>query len=149
MWSEKLAEPIKINALNVKNSGTQLLHALRKCEAATREYNTIKSEFNLEKACLDQMVKLESTLYDARPVVHSVTMKLGAMANVWAAIAADIRQIVYHSQSCGETQTSEKLFVQRVQRLEALYGCLSEALRYYQVTVWLPGARTLVESAIF
>ncbi|KIJ14101.1 hypothetical protein PAXINDRAFT_169936 [Paxillus involutus ATCC 200175] len=127
----------------------ELFQALRKWEAAAREYNTIKNELNLEKACLNQMVKLESTLYDARPVVHDVTMRLGAMANVWAAIAADIRQIVYHSQSCGETRTSEKLFVQRVQRLEALYGCLSEALRYYQVTVWLPGARTLMESAIF
>ncbi|KIK94662.1 hypothetical protein PAXRUDRAFT_142397, partial [Paxillus rubicundulus Ve08.2h10] len=107
-------------------------------QAAVREYNTIKNECNLEKACLNQMVKLQSSLDDARPVIHDVTMKLGVLSNVWAAIAADIRQTVYHSQSCDETRASEKLFVQRVQRLDALYGCLSKALRYYQVTVSLP-----------
>ncbi|KAF8838126.1 hypothetical protein BDN67DRAFT_125324 [Paxillus ammoniavirescens] len=105
---------------------------------AVRNCNAIENELDSEQACLRQMVNLQSALEDAAPIVQGVTTKLGAFASVWAAIAADIRQIVHHSQNCGETETSHMLFAQRVEMLEALYGCLSEALRYYQVTVRMP-----------
>ncbi|KIJ04389.1 hypothetical protein PAXINDRAFT_22325, partial [Paxillus involutus ATCC 200175] len=125
---------------------------------ASRKCNAIKNELDLERACLSQMVNLQSALEDAAPIVHDVTSKLGAFARVWAAIAADIRQIIHHSQSCSETETShvrkntflysrvsltdvvfeKMLFTQRVEMLEALYQCLSDALRYYQVTVRMP-----------
>ncbi|KIK94658.1 hypothetical protein PAXRUDRAFT_435043 [Paxillus rubicundulus Ve08.2h10] len=100
--------------------------------------NAIENELDLEQACLSQMVNLQSALEDTAPIVHEVTTKLGAFASVWAAIAADIRQIAHSSQSCSESETSHVLFTRRVEMLEAMYQCLSDALRYYQVTVRMP-----------
>jgi hypothetical protein len=51
-----------------------------------REYNAITNEYDFEQVCLSQMVKLESTLDDARPVIHDVTTKLGALADVRATV---------------------------------------------------------------
>ncbi|KAF9229015.1 hypothetical protein BS17DRAFT_217452 [Gyrodon lividus] len=140
-WWEKLSGTvvIGIDAFNAKNSGIRFLEALRRRELVVKEYKAIKNEYDLEQACLSQMVKLESTLHDSRPVVHDVTTKLGAFANVWAAISADIRTIK-NALSYAENPSS-KLFVRRVQRLEKLYGYLSRALRHYQVTVRLPESR--------
>jgi len=53
---------------------------------AVAEYEEVKAEYYLERACLSQMVKLESTLHDSRPLVQEVTTKLGIFANVWAAV---------------------------------------------------------------
>lgn len=137
MWWANLGGTVTGNdTFNTKNSGYQYLDALRRRELEVRGYNTIKNEYDLEQACLSQMVKLESTLDEARPVVHDVTTKLGAFANVWAAIGVDIRTI-QNWLTYAEGPKS-KLFSQRVQRLENLYGCLSKALRYYQVTVQPP-----------
>lgn len=55
-------------------------------QVAVAEYEAIKAEYDLEKACLSQMVKLETTLHDSRPLVQEVTMKLGIFASVWAAV---------------------------------------------------------------
>ncbi|KAF8838125.1 hypothetical protein BDN67DRAFT_126028 [Paxillus ammoniavirescens] len=66
------------------NSGVQYLEARMRHELIVREYNTIKNEYEMEQACFSQMIKLESTLDDARPVVHDLTTKLGALANVRA-----------------------------------------------------------------
>jgi len=129
-----------IDARNTMNSGFQYLEGLRKRESAAREYKAIKNEYELEHACLRQMVKLQSTLDDARPIVHDVTTKLGAFASVWAAITADIGAL-QESLSYVKNPNS-KLFSARVQTLENLYGCFSEALRYYQVTVRLPSSKT-------
>ncbi|KAF8838121.1 hypothetical protein BDN67DRAFT_972033 [Paxillus ammoniavirescens] len=125
------------------NSGFQYLEGLRKRESAVREYKAIKNEYDLEHACLRQMVNLQSTLDDARPIVHDVTTKLGAFASVWAAITADIGAL-QESLSYVRNPNSKvrKLFSARVQTLENLYGCFSEALRYYQVTVRLPLSKT-------
>ncbi|KIK94655.1 hypothetical protein PAXRUDRAFT_827759 [Paxillus rubicundulus Ve08.2h10] len=138
MWWANLGGTVVTgnDTLNTKNSVYQYIDALRRRELAVREYNTVKNEYDLEQACLTQMVKLESTLDDARPVVHDVTTKLGAFANVWAAIGVDIRTI-QNWLTYAEGPES-KLFSRRIQRLENLYGCLSKALRYYQVTVQPP-----------
>lgn len=50
------------------------------------EYEVVKAEHDLERACLNQMVNLESTLHDSRPLVQEVTTKLGIFASVWAAV---------------------------------------------------------------
>ncbi|KIJ14178.1 hypothetical protein PAXINDRAFT_169945 [Paxillus involutus ATCC 200175] len=105
-------------------------------EATAREYNAINNEFEFKQACLSQMDQLESTLDDARPVIHDVTTKLGGLADVRATISAGIC-IIQNSLSYAEDPSSQ-LFARRVQRLETVYGCLSRALRYYQVTVQLP-----------
>ncbi|KAF9233983.1 hypothetical protein BU15DRAFT_66105 [Melanogaster broomeanus] len=136
IWWEKLAASVAfgIKGYSAKNSGFQLLEALRR--RGVMNYKALKNEYDLEQACLSQMVKLESTLHDARPVVHDVTSKLGAFASVWAAITADLRAIRNSLEYA--TDPTSQLFARRVQRLERLYGCLSQALRYYQVTVRLP-----------
>ena len=90
--------------MNLKHSGLQFLEARRRCDCrlsglyasesltkmddqvAVAEYEAIKAEYDLEKACLSQMVKLETTLHDSRPLVQEVTMKLGIFASVWAAV---------------------------------------------------------------
>ncbi|KIK94660.1 hypothetical protein PAXRUDRAFT_434860 [Paxillus rubicundulus Ve08.2h10] len=118
------------------DSGIQYLEARTRHELMARDYNAIKTEYDLEQAYLSQVVKLESTLDDARPVVHGVTTKLGDLANVRATISAGIC-IIQNSLSYAEDPSSQ-LFVRRIQRLEIVYGCLSRALRYYQVMVRLP-----------
>jgi hypothetical protein len=55
-------------------------------QVAVTEYEAIKAEYDLERACLSQMVKLETTLHDSRPLVQEVTTKLGVFASVWAAV---------------------------------------------------------------
>ena len=55
-------------------------------QVAVAEYEAIKAEYELESACLSQMVKLETTLHDSRPLVQEVTTKLGIFASVWAAV---------------------------------------------------------------
>lgn len=55
-------------------------------QATVAEYEAINAEYDLESACLSQMVKLESTLHDSRPLVQEVTVKLGIFATVWAAV---------------------------------------------------------------
>ncbi|KAF8839071.1 hypothetical protein BDN67DRAFT_814855 [Paxillus ammoniavirescens] len=55
-------------------------------EATVREYNAIKFDYDFEQACVSQMVQLESTLDDARPVIHDVSTKLGALADVRATV---------------------------------------------------------------
>lgn len=61
---------------------------------AVKEYEAIKAEYDLEKACLGQMVKLESTLHAAMPLVQDVTMKLGIFASVWAAVSVALKSRV-------------------------------------------------------
>jgi hypothetical protein len=125
--------------MNVKHSALQFLEARRRCDLAVTEYEAIKAEYDLERACLSQMVKLETTLHDSRPLVQEVTTKLGVFASVWAAITADIRKLK-NSLHRAEDPASQ-LFILRVQRLEKMYGYLSQALRHYQVTVQLPQQR--------
>jgi len=127
---------IGIDYMDVKHSGLQFLEARRRRDLAVAEYEAIKAEYDLERACLSQMMKLESTLRDSRPLVQEVTTKLGVFASVWAAITADIRKLK-NSLHRAEDPTSQ-LFILRVQRLERMYGYLSQALRHYQVTVRLP-----------
>lgn len=55
-------------------------------QVAVTEYEAIKAEYDLERACLGQMMKLESALHNSRPLVQEVTVKLGIFASVWAAV---------------------------------------------------------------
>ncbi|KAG6375763.1 hypothetical protein JVT61DRAFT_2613 [Boletus reticuloceps] len=130
MW-EKLIDvaAIGIDYMNVKRSGMQFLEARRRCDSAVTEYEAAKAEYELEKACLGQMAKLESALQDSRPLIQEVTTKLGIFASVWAAITADIRKLKNSLQRADDAMSP---------RLERMYGYLSQALRHYQVTVLLP-----------
>ncbi|KIJ67120.1 hypothetical protein HYDPIDRAFT_26521 [Hydnomerulius pinastri MD-312] len=159
MWWARLAEAVVagMDGYCAKDSCVQLWDGLRRREGkypilrycstflrmvsqvATREYNIIKSEYDAEQGRLNQMVKLESTLHDSRPVVHDVTTKLGAFATVWAAITADLRSI---EVALSFSNPSSQLFIRRIERLERLYGYLSQALRHYQVTVRLPESQS-------
>ncbi|KIJ14108.1 hypothetical protein PAXINDRAFT_100326 [Paxillus involutus ATCC 200175] len=67
MWWANLGGTVVTgnDTFNTKNSGYQYLDALRRRELEVRGYNTIKNEYDLEQACLSQMVKLESTLDEA------------------------------------------------------------------------------------
>ncbi|KAF8129325.1 hypothetical protein EV363DRAFT_1451315 [Boletus edulis] len=127
---------IGIDYMNVKRSGIQFLEARRRYDLGVAEYEVVKAEYELEKACLGQMAKLESALQDSRPLVQEVTAKLGIFASVWAAITADVRKLKNSLQRVEDPMSP--LFIIRVQRLEKMYGYLSQALRYYQVTVLLP-----------
>ncbi|KAF8437633.1 hypothetical protein L210DRAFT_2338149 [Boletus edulis BED1] len=120
---------------DVARSGPRLFGAWRRFNLVATEYEAIKAEYELERACLNQMVKLESAFHDSRPLVQEVTTKLGLFASVWAAITADIRKLKI-SLECAEDAASP-LFILRVQRLERMYGDFSQALRHYQVTVRL------------
>ncbi|KAG8217083.1 hypothetical protein J3R82DRAFT_5108 [Butyriboletus roseoflavus] len=77
-----------IDYMNFKRSGLQLLEARSRPvdQAATTDYKAIKAEYDLERTCLGQMVKLETTLHDSRPLVQEVTVKLGIFASVWAIV---------------------------------------------------------------
>ncbi|KAH0830123.1 hypothetical protein J3R83DRAFT_1469 [Lanmaoa asiatica] len=77
-------------------------------QVAVTEYEAIKAEYDLERACLGQMVKLESTLHDSRPLVQEVTMKLGIFASVWAAITADIRKLKNSLHRAGDPTSQVK-----------------------------------------
>ncbi|KAG6375764.1 hypothetical protein JVT61DRAFT_2614 [Boletus reticuloceps] len=121
---------------DVARSRPRFFGAWRRFDLAATEHEAIKAEYERERACLNQMVKLESAFHNSRPLVQEVTTKLGLFASVWAAITADIRKLKI-SLECAEDAASP-LFILRVQRLERMYGDFSQALRHYQVTVRLP-----------
>ena len=91
--------------MTVKRSGLQFLEARRQCncrfpqiyapsnnspklvdQVAITEYEAIKAEYDLERTCFGQMMKLESTLHESRLLVQEVTAKLGIFASVWAIV---------------------------------------------------------------
>lgn len=55
-------------------------------QVAVTEYEVVNAEYELERASLSQMMKLEAALHDSRPLFQEVTMKLGIFASVWAAV---------------------------------------------------------------
>ncbi|KAF8129324.1 hypothetical protein EV363DRAFT_1584725 [Boletus edulis] len=136
-WATLVCGPgFAIKFMDATQSGPRFFDAWGRFKSAVTEYKDIEAEYKMERACLNQMVKLESAFHDSRPLVQEMTTKLGLFASVWAAITADIRKLKY-SLECAEDAASP-LFILRVQRLERMYGDFSQALRHYQVTVRLP-----------
>ncbi|KAG9317997.1 hypothetical protein JVU11DRAFT_57 [Chiua virens] len=127
------AAAVTINYTNVKHSGLKFFEAWGRYHITVARYNDVKTEYDIENACLGQMEKLDATLQDAMPLVQEVTARLGIFATVWAAIRADIQQVQNWLGRAADP--SSRVFIQRVQKLEQLYGYLSQALRLYQVKV--------------